>query len=116
MRISVSNKPFKLTFLKKPSYSTNDPKGWCGDPKRGAALGRPSVHEAGNDYSGKLYLQRIDLDSGGYDKNGTYFGHGSPLWWYASADGTIDAMLRAHNRDAAKEYVRVRYPKAKFFR
>src|SRR5690606_26966366 len=28
---------------KAPSYSTNDPKGWCGDPRRGAAMGRPSV-------------------------------------------------------------------------
>jgi hypothetical protein len=23
-----------------PSYKTHDPKGWCGDPQRGAALGR----------------------------------------------------------------------------
>ena len=28
----------------RPDYTTNDPKGWCGDPARGAALGRPSYH------------------------------------------------------------------------
>ena len=28
-----------------PDYSTHDPKGWCGDPRRGAALGRATIQE-----------------------------------------------------------------------
>jgi len=100
----------------KPSYSTNDPKGWCGDPARGAALGRPSILDASADFTGKLTLLRVYLDSGGYDPNGTYFGTGTPLYWVASDDGTIDYVLRAWPRAEAKSLVKKRFPKARFFR
>jgi len=53
------------------------------------------------------------LDNGGYDPNGTYFGHGEPLYWYASEDGEIDAMLRAATRDDARTKVLAKYPNAK---
>ena len=97
------------------SYKTNDPKGWCGNPSRGAALGRPSIHGEKN-YSGKMHLRRIRLDNGGYDSNGTYFGSGPPLFWYASDDGTIDCMIRAKDRAAAKVIIQKDYPKARFYR
>ena len=100
----------------RPSYKTNDPRGWCGDPTRGAAMGRGALHEATKDASVKLTLRRIRLCSGGYDPNGTYYGIGAPLYWYADDDGTIDAMTRAHNRDDAKAHIRERYPNARFFR
>ena len=97
----------------KPNYKRNDPRGWCGDPSRGAALGRPSVH---SDKEGaKLYLRRIVLDSGGYDSNGTYFGTGNPLYWCTDGD-EIDFVLRASDRNSAKANVLERYPKAIFFR
>lgn len=99
----------------KPSYSTNDPKGWCGDPERGAALGRPSVHTE-ETFSDCIYLSRVRLNAGGYDKNGTYFGHGLPLYWAVSALGEIDFMLRAGSRADARRQVLVRYPNAKVFR
>jgi len=99
-----------------PNYKTNDSRGWCGDPRRGAALGRPTVQDAPTDFADKLHLRRVRLDSGGYDLNGTYFGHGQPLYWCASADGSVDFMLRAHSRDEAKAAVRERYPHAHFFR
>jgi hypothetical protein len=71
-------------------------------------------------YTGKLYLRRVRLDSGGYDSNGTYFGLGEPLWWCACPDDAegyeIDYMLRAPNREAAKGKVREKYPLARFFR
>jgi hypothetical protein len=98
-----------------PNYATNDPKGWCGDPKRGAALGRPSDHGPA-DFAGKLTLRRIHLDQGGYDPNGTYFGIGAPLYWVASEDGSIDYMLRACDRANAKVMVSHRYPRARFYR
>jgi hypothetical protein len=96
-------------------YKSNDPRGWGGDPSRGAALGRPSVRGP-SDFAGKLALRRIRLDSGGYDPNGTYFGTGAPLFWYASEDGEIDDMTRAANRDAAKKKILGEYPNASFFR
>ena len=98
-----------------PDYKTRDPRGWCGDPTRGAALGRPS-YEGDRTFAGKLYLRSVRLDSGGYDTNGTYFGHGSPLFWLASDDGSIDRVFRAADRDLAKEYARDLYPNARFFR
>lgn len=98
-----------------PDYKTHDPRGWGGDPKRGAALGRPS-YTGGRDFAGKLYLRRVRLDSGGYDANGTYFGLGNPLYWLASDDGSIDRVFRAADRDLAKKYARDLYPNARFFR
>ena len=98
----------------QPSYSTNDPRGWCGDPSRGAALGRPTV--AGSYTGTRLRLVRTRLDSGGYDRNGTYFGIGAPLYWCASDDGDIDYILRAGDREAATRKVQERYPTARFYR
>lgn len=101
--------------MPKPSYKTNDPKGWHGDPSRGAALGR-TERIGDSEYSGKLWLSLVRLDSGGYDPNGTYFGSGDPLYWFASADGTIDGVTRAKTRELALEQVRERYPNATFFK
>lgn len=98
-----------------PDYKTNDPKGWCGDPKRGAALGRPTISEPdGNTFRAPLTLREVKLDSGGYDCNGTYFGIGAPLYWCASRDGKIDRVFRATGRAEAEARVTKMYPKAKF--
>lgn len=78
-------------------------------------MGRPTVHAADKSVGVKLYLRRSYLDSGGYDRNGTYFGFGTPLYWYADAEGEIDAMLRAHSRTDAKAQIRKHYPKARFY-
>jgi hypothetical protein len=102
-----------------PDYKDNDPRGWCGDPSRGAALGRADVHAIDRAASVKLYLRRVELDGGGYDRNGTYFGSGPgclPLYWYADGEGQIDATTRAHNRDDAKRRIAERYPHARFYR
>jgi hypothetical protein len=96
-----------------PDYKLHDPKGWCGDPRRGAAMGRPSVRGPRN-FAGRIYLRRVRLDSGGYDSNGTYFGHRDGLiYWYANEDGTIDGTLDAKNRKSAHWQVTVLYPNAK---
>ncbi len=98
-----------------PDYKIHDPKGWCGDPKRGAAMGRSSYHvDNPKEWEGKLYLRKIRLDNGGYDSNGTYFGHGSPLYWCVSINNEIDFMIRAPNRLEAELNVLGQYPKAKF--
>lgn len=115
-RIAERGLDYQAEPPRAPSYSTNDPRGWCGDPKRGAAMGRGAQHDADPELPIKLYLQRIYLDSGGYDRNGTYFGFGEPLYWYADSDGTVDAMLRARSRAEAKLKILERYSKARFFR
>lgn len=97
-----------------PSYKTNDPRGWCGDPRRGAAMGRVAIENG--PLEGKMTLRRVRLCSGGYDSNGTYFGIGQPLYWYADKGGNVDAVIRASNREAAKAIVIGRYPTAKFYR
>jgi hypothetical protein len=107
------------------TYQTNGPKGWCGDPKRGAALGRVSRHADGrHTYAAKLHLLRVRIDNQGYDCNGTYFGHGAPLYWCSSDDdaGTIDWVFRVDKlpgvslRDCAKQQVLDMYPNVWFYR
>jgi hypothetical protein len=95
-----------------PNYATNDPKGWCGDPTRGAALGRPTIQNAPLDFAGRVHVRRVRLSNGGYDRNGTYFGIGRPLYWAANEEGDIDFMLRATSRSEARKNVLARYPNA----
>lgn len=96
-----------------PSYQTHDPRGWGGDPKRGAALGRPT-YQGPPDFSGRITLRKIRLDSGGYDVNGTYWGGSATesVYWYASDDSAIDGTLWASDRAEAREKVLEWYPKA----
>ncbi len=54
------------------SYEKNDPKGWGGDPSRGAALGRRDITPAPP--FGTVTVQEIRLDRDGYDALGTYWG------------------------------------------
>jgi hypothetical protein len=95
------------------------------------AMGRRSYHlprEQRAEFSGRVYLRKIRLDSGGYDEFGSYFGHsrahGSVYeyeWQESGAQARfgagreISSMLRAHSRDQAKVIVRQTYPRAKFF-
>lgn len=97
-----------------PDYKTNDPKGWCGDPTRGAAMGRATIHDEPKEWAGELTIRNIHLDEGGYDENGTYFGTGTDLWWYANEEGTIDAVLRAVSRKVAEKKIHEIYPNATF--
>ena len=44
----------------------------------GASMGRPDcINEA--DTVVKILLERVRLDSGGYDLGGAYWGHGAPV-------------------------------------
>jgi hypothetical protein len=53
-------------------------------------------------------LQRVRLNSGGYDSSGSYWGHGQPLFYFMFDDGgkIESGTLRASDRNAAKEKVR----------
>ena len=64
----------------------------------------------------RIYLQRVRLDSGGYDRRGRYFGVGVPLYkWSTEFEGKDrDGHVRGKSRAEAMSEVRrelVRYSK-----
>jgi hypothetical protein len=61
-----------------------------------------------------LHVRRIRIDEGGYDENGTYFGSGDPLFWFADGAGDVDAVLRAKGLTDAMSKIRETYPLATF--
>lgn len=81
-------------------YSTNDPKGWLGNPALGAAHGRPTIE---GKPVGPITVRRSPLDRQGYDRNGTYFGgrDGHLLFWYSDEDGNVEGMLTEVDIDDA---------------
>lgn len=94
------------------------PKGYS---SRGADMGRMS--DSLNSAAGqRVRLQRMHLDSGGYDAMGAYWGLPSNLYvaaWAYTEDGEkwiCRAFFRAESRDAAKTQVLKEAPDAKFYR
>jgi hypothetical protein len=64
----------------------------------------------------KFTLQRVRLNSGGYDSSGSYWGHGQRLYWFTSDDGSREGTCRAADRDGAKAHIRQTTPDARFYR
>lgn len=93
------------------SYEVNHPRGWMGDPKRGSSFGRTPRH-ATPDFAGELVVRRVVVEDDGYDRLGTYWGTGKPLFWYADADGMIDSTCRADSSELALLHVKNKYPNA----
>lgn len=91
-----------------PDYSRNDPKGWSGDPKRGASLGRPK-HYGDREKKYQLFISEVELVDG-YDVNGTYFGDGMQLYWVADLDNEVDYCFRAPDYHTVTWYTHARYP------
>lgn len=80
----------------------------------GAPLGRMSAPDL--DLSEKLQLQRVRINSGGYDDGGAYWGLGSPLYVVMDRDGDR-VYFRASGREDAKRIVRESYgDDARFYR
>ncbi len=94
-------------------YTDNDPKGWGGDPTRGAALGRSEINTPDEEtYTTPLILKHVPIDKQGYDPNGTYFGTGERLYWLASDDGCIDRVFRAKDDAEALALAKAEHPGA----
>lgn len=122
---------FVLTF--NSITRQGDRKPWlrlseAGGP-RGASMGRGDMLPVNRADPIKLHLQRIPLNSGGYDAGGAYWGFGSRLYW-AIADaetliaypysepqqGRARVFVRALDREDAKEQIAAEIPGARFYR
>jgi len=90
--------------------------GWMGDPKRGASMGRQDNPSLWPNATRKFTLQRVRINSGGYDSGGAYWGIGQPLYWANCESGSIEFFFRARDRAAAKQELLKRHPGAKFYR
>jgi hypothetical protein len=66
------------------------------------------------DFSGKLNVVRVRLNSGGYNSSGRYFGVGAPLYNVnGHHDGEdVEFYIRAKDRNEAKQIVQAGYPLA----
>jgi len=88
--------------------------------KYGASVGQRSDHVIWDDDENppKFHLQRVSINSGGYqsDANCIYWGVGEPLYHYFTEDNEVDAFTRAASREDAKRIIRERDTNAKFFR
>jgi hypothetical protein len=98
--------------MTEPSYEHNDPKGWCGDPRRGAALGRGGPRGDASTFTGTLYVKYVGLDPQGYDRLGTYWGDGKPIFWVADENNQVEFTFRAEDMQHALNRAASRAPNA----
>lgn len=71
------------------------------DCKYGAPMGRPSFGQP--TYPTRLF--RVNIDSGGYDDGGNYWGIGQPLYMASGED--YQAFQRANSRGEAAELLKI---------
>jgi len=64
----------------------------------------------------KVRLERVRINSQGYDPGGAYWGTGEPLWVAHNADAYVELFTRAPDRSAAKARIAERFPLARFYR
>ena len=79
----------------------------------GSSMGRPD-RIAEVETVAKIHLERVVLNTGGYDPGGAYWGLGAPLY-VAWGDGK-EMFFRARDRREAKEIARGVFKNAKFYR
>ena len=90
--------------------------------KYGAPMGRAdqptpySGYRAIPDMAHKFSLQRVRINSGGYDEGGAYWGLGQPLYWAMNENGTIERFLRAKGRAEARAIVKAEFRNCTFYR
>jgi hypothetical protein len=81
-------------------------RGWCGDPGRGAAMGRSS--DLPTDTHEPVTIRRVPIVDG-YDPGGTYWGEPDDLFCVFDGEGRV-RYLRAGSIEAAK----AQFPHAEF--
>jgi len=79
---------------------------------------RDETEEAGK--VTRLHLQRVPINSQGYDPGGAYWGTGQPLYVAFDTEADTEYMqeifFRAWTRNEAKEEAKRIFPNAKFYR
>jgi hypothetical protein len=80
---------------------------------RGSDMGRLTIKE---DSSKPLYLQKVRLDSGGYDAGGAYWGAPDDLYCAFNEDMTFRVFTRAYDRIEAKVNLNTLYDDLIFVR
>lgn len=65
-----------------------------------------------------LHVERVPINSQGYDPGGAYWGTGRPLYvaWGEGPEYDAEYFVRAANRQEAKEAAAIVFPNAKFYR
>jgi hypothetical protein len=84
----------------------------------GASMGDDGVR-GDPDRAYKFHLQHIDSVDGDYDRAGTYWGCGDPLYGFMcedAEDGLVYGFVRARCKGSAKSAVLDTYPNARFYR
>ena len=93
--------------------------------KYGAPFGRSDLPHAYEEFRAipehphKFHLQKVKLDSGGYDSGGAYWGlrsRGWSLYWATNEQETVQRFFDAKSRDEAKGILREEFPNCTFFR
>lgn len=82
-----------------------------GCDRYGASMGRRGYTSC---TPSNLHLQRVPIDSQGYDQGGAYWGLGVPL--YCAWNNGFEAYVRAESRKAAMALIKERHPQATFLR
>lgn len=81
--------------------------------ERGAPMGRPNGYLSAR--NGPVRLEKVPIDSGGYDPGGAYWGAGrDPVWCAYQGESAI--WFRSPNREAAKLELRAASPELTFYR
>jgi len=70
-------------------FKKNAPKGYCGDPSRGAAMGRADINPKAEP-AGPLTVCFVARCGGGYDVCGTYWGTSAAAFLYFAYGSTAD--------------------------
>ena len=65
------------------------------------------------DYRGRISVNHIGLNSGGYNRDGVYFGTGQRLYCLSDEDGLWVRNIRAGDRPEALSIARDFFPLAK---
>ena len=85
--------------------------------KYGAPMGRRNSHP-GTQPFGKCRLNKVAIDSGGYDNGGAYWGAGGAPMYLAEAaeeDEPAHIFFRALDRNLAKQIVLDLWPDVSFY-
>lgn len=125
MKTKIKTKPSKPSRrLEKLNLPSGAQYGYDSNGVRicvGSKMGRPS-HTGARSVMCKLRLQRLPMNTGGYDKWGAYWGLPCNLWIatnrmeISDPGDLVEVFVRRESREAAKKIISLILPNARFYR